>query len=226
MTSSAPEPSLRERRRVELRAHVAARALRLFADEGFDAVTAERLTTESGISRRTFFSHFASKEDVVAHGANDDLRDLAAGLEAHRDAGFVAALRASASHWVASVGEHAERRRLRVRIESSHPRVRAAVREARLDELHRVALPHVAADLDLPREHPLVGIATGGFAGLGLALDDVMLSPDVDVDVAGAVEQAITTVAGMLDGARAAAHLGSAGHAHGLAARPPSSSAT
>ena len=206
-------PTLRDRRRRELRADIAAHALRLFAADGFDQVSVERVAEAAGISRRTFFTHFASKEDVVAHGANDDLRFLADGLEAHAEqagqagqdgqagGGFAAALRASAPAWVAGAGEHAERRALRARIESMQPRVRAAVREQRFAGLYEVALPHIAADLRRPADDPLVAMATGAFAGLGLAIDDVM--QEGRVDAAGAVEDGIVALAGMLDAVRA-----------------------
>lgn len=188
--------SLRESRREKLRAQIAQHALQLFAHEGFDAVTAERLAAELGISRRTFFGHFASKEDVVVHGANDDLHDLEAGLAAHTDLRFVDSLAASAPAWLESAGRHVERRRLRASVERDHPKVKAAVREARLQGLQRVARPHVAADLERTQEDSLVLLVTGAFAGIGLALDEVMLSEPAKSQQA--VAQALDLLGGMM----------------------------
>ncbi|MFI5938000.1 TetR family transcriptional regulator [Actinoplanes sp. NPDC051494] len=56
---------LRERTRQAVRADIAATAMRLFLERGFDAVTMEQIATEAGISRRSLFRYFATKEDIA-----------------------------------------------------------------------------------------------------------------------------------------------------------------
>lgn len=48
-----------------MREEVAAVAIGLFALRGFDAVTTAQIAAEAGISPRSFFRYFATKEDVV-----------------------------------------------------------------------------------------------------------------------------------------------------------------
>lgn len=64
MTDDNPE-SLRERTRRAVRQQLADSAMRLFVEQGFEATTIDQIAADTGISRRSFFRYFASKEDVV-----------------------------------------------------------------------------------------------------------------------------------------------------------------
>ena len=56
---------LRARKRRETRQHIAATGLRLFLTNGYENTTLDTIAAEAGISRRTFFSYFKSKEDLL-----------------------------------------------------------------------------------------------------------------------------------------------------------------
>jgi AcrR family transcriptional regulator len=56
---------LRERRRQRTAAEIERAALELFTGRGFDAVTIDDIADAAHISRRTFFRHYASKDDVL-----------------------------------------------------------------------------------------------------------------------------------------------------------------
>jgi len=74
----APPASLRRRGARRPRADILRQlkeiALELFTRNGFDATTVNDLVAQAGISRRTFFRYFGSKEDVVLSGIEDETR--------------------------------------------------------------------------------------------------------------------------------------------------------
>jgi AcrR family transcriptional regulator len=57
--------SLRERQRLEVRSELQRTSLRLFLARGFDDVAISDVTDEVGVSQRTFYRYFPTKEDVV-----------------------------------------------------------------------------------------------------------------------------------------------------------------
>lgn len=69
--------SLREQRKRETSRALTKVARRLTADQGFAGFTVEELCAEVGVSRRTFFNYFESKENAVFGFATIDSRQEA-----------------------------------------------------------------------------------------------------------------------------------------------------
>src|SRR6478752_8147078 len=69
--------SLRERRATATSVGLRTEARRLTAERGFAGFTIEELCSEVGVSRRTFFNYFESKENAVFGFATVDSRQEA-----------------------------------------------------------------------------------------------------------------------------------------------------
>lgn len=59
------QDGLREKNRRETLQRIAETGLKLFMADGYEATTLDAITQSSGISRRTFFYYFKSKEEIL-----------------------------------------------------------------------------------------------------------------------------------------------------------------
>ena len=64
---------LRERKRAATRAAITAAARSLTAQQGLNGFTVEQVCGEVGISRRTFFNYFPTKEDAIVGHFDDEV---------------------------------------------------------------------------------------------------------------------------------------------------------
>ncbi|MFI6796121.1 TetR family transcriptional regulator [Streptosporangium canum] len=75
---------LRERKKEQTQRRIAAVALRLFAERGFDAVTINEIAEAAEVAKVTLFKYFPTKESLVLRGVGEE--DLA-GIVAVRPPG-------------------------------------------------------------------------------------------------------------------------------------------
>jgi AcrR family transcriptional regulator len=124
--SSPPRPEgLRERKKARTRRTIQEQALRLFAEQGYEATTVEQIAEAAEISPSTFFRYFPTKEDVVVQ---DDYDPVMLAALAAQPAGLapVPALRAAMREAFAQIPpEEEEQIRARTRLQLSHLALRA-----------------------------------------------------------------------------------------------------
>jgi AcrR family transcriptional regulator len=73
INSAEIDGGLRERKRAATRAAVTAVARSLTAESGLNGYTVEEVCERAGISRRTFFNYFPTKEDAIIGHTDDGL---------------------------------------------------------------------------------------------------------------------------------------------------------
>jgi AcrR family transcriptional regulator len=96
--------SLRERKKARTRAAIREHALRLFAEQGYQATTVEQIAAAAEVSPSTFFRYFPTKEDVVLQ---DDFDTRMIDALARQPTGLspLAAIRAATKEALASFGD-------------------------------------------------------------------------------------------------------------------------
>lgn len=72
-SASSSDSGLRERKRAATRAAITSTARALTAERGLNGYTVEEVCEAAGISRRTFFNYFPTKEDAIIGHADDDV---------------------------------------------------------------------------------------------------------------------------------------------------------
>lgn len=194
--TAAKALDLRSRTRENVRAQIAEVAFNVFAERGFDAVTATEVAEAAGISRASFFRYFESKEDAVFVAQEEMGAEIAAEI-ANRPAGEDAwtALRKSLDVGVGIYRESPTRALARLRLICATPKLRAHQLE-RLDQWKALigsalAKRLGAAEIDL-RIEALVAAAIGA---LNVASMRWALSDGAD-DLFELIDEAFGAVAG------------------------------
>jgi len=72
--------SLRETKKLRTREAIASEAMRLFATRGFDHVTVAEIAMAAGVSEKTVFNYFPTKEDIFFDEVPARLESLATAL--------------------------------------------------------------------------------------------------------------------------------------------------
>lgn len=72
------EPGIRELKRQQSKQSLQSAAIELFETQGFERTTVKQIADAAGVSPRTFFRYFPSKDEVVFGDTESDLKQLQA----------------------------------------------------------------------------------------------------------------------------------------------------
>ena len=197
MSTPTPLPGLRERKKARTRWAIQEHALRLFAEQGYDATTVDQIAAAADVSPSTFFRYFRTKEDVVVQDEFDDLL-----LEAYAVAGRAPDPVASLRHsLVEALGDtprsEVDKSMQRTALIATVPALRTRVVENMLTSFEDAAARFgegVGRDQDDPAVRAFVGATLG-------ALLPVLLewaASGFEEDVADLVSRTFTGLAEVL----------------------------
>lgn len=145
---------LRERKKEATRQAVHEATLRLTVEHGFDQVTVEAVADAAGISRRTFSNYFASKEDALLYGEEQQIRALVRTVrDRPADEPAWTALRAAVAQFSERVAPPEREWAVRTRLAMRHPSLLAR------QLANHAALERDLADAITPRPGPTEGVA-------------------------------------------------------------------
>ncbi|MEV6349770.1 TetR/AcrR family transcriptional regulator [Actinoplanes sp. NPDC051851] len=185
--------SLRDRKRIRTRQAIVAAAADLFEAKGYDATTIAEIAAAAEIGSRTFFSYFATKEDVLF--PETDLRIHAAvdaiATRSPEDGPAEVLLRA-----LRTVGEESDDLggrigALRMRLVTTVPAVRGRGLQIQMETQREIARRMAAAFPDQLDEVAAAAL-TGAFVGAVTAAIQVLLEdPERSHSGPAAVQEAL-----------------------------------
>jgi AcrR family transcriptional regulator len=187
---------LRTKARESLRAEIAEVAFQVFAERGFDEVTATEVAEAAGISRASFFRYFESKEDAVFVAQEEMGVNIAAALR-ERPAGEDAwtALRRALDVAVATYQRSPEDALARLRLIRSTPNLRVHQLE-RYAQWREVIDAALAERLGLPGDAIKVeALVAAALSAFGAASTRWGLSDGAD-DLIALIDEAFAAIAG------------------------------
>jgi AcrR family transcriptional regulator len=123
VTEVISEPGRRERHKASTRQALEDAALRRFAADGYDETSVDAIAADAGVSTRTFFRYFATKDEVLDMGRGERQAELRATVAA-ADATGLAAVRLAMAALAEGFAGDRERVALRQRAAATSPVLR------------------------------------------------------------------------------------------------------
>jgi AcrR family transcriptional regulator len=193
--------SHREQKRDRTKAAILEAAIALFESRGYDETTIADIAAAAGISPRTFFSYFASKDELVFDGAESQIDAAYAAIAERRPGDSTTEVLLRGLTGVIDSGHdyldrHSE---LRFRLIQTVPAVRGRALQIQVDaqrEIARLLYEAYRDELDQITAGAMVGAYVGAVSGAIQAMHDTGAPSDPEARSAilrRAVEAALPT---------------------------------
>ncbi len=190
-----PEVGLREYKRDRTRRSLRETAVRLFAENGYHATTVDEIAGAVGVSPRTFYRYFPSKEEVLFDVSTDIRAAVVEVLSEVQPAISLADSITSAVVEVASAYDsQAELFQQMAQIMMASPELRSAG----LEDLHRweaVYVPIIARHLtDIPTSDATIGVLAGAVVAAQRIAHDRWMASGQQQDMASHVKESLAVL--------------------------------
>ena len=195
-----PDSGLRERKKRATREALVRAGLELFAERGYDNTTLAEIADAAGVSTRTIFAYFPSKEDIL-FSTLERMRDALVRALEQRPAG-VDALTALRDFILATAPEKTELDCRLAHAITASPTL-ASHRRARIGQLQEVLAAAIADDLGAAADdrRPQIAAAsvTAAFELLELDVQPGEWKPPSREEIATAIDPVLSFVRAGLD---------------------------
>lgn len=188
-----PRPGVFGRPRTTTHDAIESRALDLFDQRGFEQTTVDDVAAAAGISRRTLFRYFSSKNDIPWGRFADGLAELERRLEASpTDVPLWRALHEAILDFneLPPGAEVQHRRRMRLLLETPALQAHSALMYA---EWRGVVQRFAARRYDVPADHVRAVVVGHAALAVSLAAYEAWLAQD-DADLVEVLDQALAAL--------------------------------
>lgn len=186
------EGSLRDRKRARTRQALVDAATELFESKGYDETTVADIAATAEIGTRTFFSYFASKEELLFPESDDRVRAAIEAIEQRGTDDPPAAVLLRALHKVGDDSDDLASRlaALRLRLIQTVPAVRGRALQIQLDAQRQIAR-HLAQAYAGELDEVSAAALTGAFVGAVTGALQVLLEDAGNRDDPAVVQAAV-----------------------------------
>jgi AcrR family transcriptional regulator len=168
-----------------------AAAIELFTENGYEQTTVEQISAAAGVAPRTFFHHFAAKDDILFHGYAERLAEATRRFRASSSGSLWGALAEASVAVATAISEAPDIFLVRATLYDSLPSLRATMLRINDDWIDQMAT-EVARWLDTdPHDDVRPRLAATVVNGANRAAIDVWVSGGGKGDLVAMMSEAV-----------------------------------